>query len=255
MIRRLCCGDEGTGTILEGSPTRFCFVRSDQETCYLYDPHDHPDSVPGTIILAYKGDREYEFMRISNDIPCRWRVTGIKENPRFHTNHGEGGANNLFGKILSRDKDDVYYTPNYSDLLFNVYKSNVEKKVLEFLSNLQNVETEGELRALVWEFKYGSAVSEWIASPVNYLEKDSEETTIDIDGPPQINDIGVMVEINEKKFTFKTDQGELKLFSLISKENGNTIEQIEAKRGHWFYVFNRVKDTDKWRIVSKIRQK
>lgn len=161
MIRRLCCGDEGTGTILEGSPTRFCFVRSDQETCYLYEPHDHPDSVPGTIMLARKGDREYEFMRISNDIPCRWRVTGVKENPGLHTDHGEWGASDLFFK--KKDKNEFYVPVGSLIIPLETKKSIVEKKVLQFLSAVKNAETEDELRELVWALKYEDSVGEWLS--------------------------------------------------------------------------------------------
>lgn len=258
MVRELRCGDEGVGIISGETPARFCLTIG-TDTFYFYHPVYDVCAVPGTILTATSHEKIYEFMRVSNGENPRWRITSIKDKNGFHTDHGERTANDLFGKILSRDKDDVYYTPslppNYSGLMLSVYKSNVEKKVLEFLVNLKNVRTEDKLRELVWELKYGSAVGEWIASPVNYLEKDSEETTIDIDGLPQINDIGMTLEIDEKRFTFETDQGRLYLFSLVSKENNNVTEQIEAKRGHWFYTFNRIKDTDKWRIVSKILEK
>lgn len=258
MRRELRCGDEGVGIISGETPARFCLTIG-TDTFYFYYPVYDICAVPGTILTAIRQHKRYEFMRVSNGENPKWRITSIKDEDGFHTDHGERTANNLFGKILSRDKDNAYYIPslppNYSGLMLGVYKSNVEKKVLEFLVNLKNVRTEDKLRELVWELKYGSSVGEWIASPVNYLEKDSEETAIGIDGLPQINDIGVMIEINENKFTFKTDQGQLYLFSLVSKEDGNMTEQIEAKRGHWFYTFNRIKDTDKWRIVSKIREK
>lgn len=254
MVRELRCGDEGVGIISGETPARFCLTIG-TDTFYFYNPVYDVRAVPGTILTATRRDKRYEFMRVSNGENPRWRITSIKDKNGFHTDHSERVANDLFGKILSRDKDDIYYAPNYNGLMFNVYKSNVEKKILEFLSTLKDIETEEELRALVWEFKYGSSVSEWIASPVNYLEKDSEETTIDIDGLPQINDIGMTLEIDEKRFTFETDQGRLYLFSLVSKENNNVTEQMEAKRGHWFYTFNRIKDTDKWRIVSKILEK
>lgn len=65
-------------------------------------------------------------MRVSNGEIPKWRITSIKDKNGFHTDHGERAANDLFGKILSLDKDDVYYSINYNGLMFNVYKSNVK---------------------------------------------------------------------------------------------------------------------------------
>lgn len=260
MIKFPKCGDEGKIIISNSDderPARLCFVNG-ADTFYFYYPIYNEEAVPGTMLTARRGEKTYVFMRVSNDEPPTWRITSIKDLNGFHTDHGERAANDLFGKILSLDKDDTYYAPNLNGLMFNVYRSNVEKKVLEFLAKLKNVETEDELRTLVWEFKYNSAVSEWIAGPVEYFEKrftENDSEGISVDGLPQINDVGTVLDIDDKKFSFKTEQGQLYLFSLTLKESEYVIEQIEAKRGHWFYTFNRIGDTDKWRIVSKIRQK
>lgn len=261
MIKFPKCGDEGKITISNSDdecPASLCFVNG-ADTFYFYYPIYDEEAVPGTILTARKGEKIYVFMRVSNDEPPTWRITSIKDLNGFHTDHGERAANDLFGKILSRDKNETYYAPikmNYNGFMLKAHKSNVEKKILEFLSNLKNVETEDELRELVWDFKYNSTVHEWIASPVDYIEKESalndyEET--DFDGLPQINDIGTVTDIGNKKFSFKTEQGRLHLFFLISNENNGKTEQIEAKRGHWLYTFNRIKDTDNWQIVYKTR--
>lgn len=233
---------------------------------YFYYTIYDEEAVPGTMLTARRGEKTYVFMRVSNDEPPTWRITSIKDLNGFHTDHGERATNDLFGKILSLDKDDTYYAPNLNGLMFNVYRSNVEKKVLEFLAKLKNVETEDELRTLVWEFKYGSSVSEWIASPVEYLNRefainDNDENAID--GAPQINEIGTIIDIDERRFSLKTEDGQFHLFMHTKKESDDkidetgvsTVNQIDGKRGHWFYTFNRIGDTDKWRIVSKIRQK
>lgn len=265
IIRELRCGDEGIGLMSDETPARFCMIIG-TDTFYFYDPVYSATSVPGKNLTATRRDKRYEFMRISNGKNPRWRITSIKDKNGFRTDHGERATNDLFGKILSRDKDDVYYAPNFNGLMFNVSKSNVEKKALEFLANLKNVETEDELRALVWEFKYGSAVSEWIASPVEYLNRefainDNKENAID--GAPQLNEIGIIIDIDEKRFSLKTEEGRLYLFVRTKKESDDkidetgvsTVNQIEGKKGLWFYTFNRIGDTDKWRIVSKILQK
>lgn len=258
MRRELRCGDEGIGRIVSEISKLFWFT-IESDVFYFTDSCFDENAVPNTILTAKRQNKIYEFTRVSNGRIPKWRITGVKDDNGFHTDHGERAANDLFGKILSRNKDDVYYAPNFNGLMFNVYKSNVEKKVLEFLANLKNVETEDELRALVWEFKYGSAVSEWIASPVEYLR--NEETAVD--GLPQINDVGTIIDLDVKHFSLQIENGRSYLFTRIEKESDNkidatgvlTLEQIEAKRGRWFYTFNRIGDTDKWRIVSKILQK
>lgn len=268
MREELRCGDEGFGKILDDEPKRF-WLSIGSDNFYFYDPVFDASAIPTTILTGVRQNKTYEFMRVSNGEIPKWHITSIKDKNGFHADNGERAANDLFGKILSRDKDDVYYIPsytNYNGLMFSVYKSNVEKKVLEFLANLKNVETEDELRALVWEFKYGSAVSEWIASPVEYLNRefalnDNEENAID--GSLQINEIGTIIDIDEKRFSLTTEEDRLYLFMRIKRESDDkidetavrTVNQIEGKRGHWFYTFNRVRDTDKWRIVSKIREK
>lgn len=269
MRGELRCGDEGFGKILDDEPRRF-WLSIGSDNFYFYEPVFDASAIPSTILTGTRQNKTYEFMRVSNGEIPKWRITSIKDKNDFHTDNGERAANDLFGKILSRDKDDVYYIPplppNYNGLMLSVYKSNVEKKVLEFLVNLKNVKTEDKLRELVWEFKYGSSVGEWIASPVEYLNRefavnDNEENAID--GAPQINEIGTIIDIDEKHFSLQMEEGRLYLFMRIKRESDDKIDetgvwavnQIEGKRGRLFYTFNRIEDTDKWRIVSKIREK
>lgn len=261
ISKKLRCGVEGDGILSNDTPARFCFTIG-AETFYFNNVRYDMDAVPGTILIAERKNSIYEFMRVSNGEYPKWRITSIKDMNGFHSDHGERAANNLFGKILSLDKNDTYYIPSqfpkYNGLMLGAYKSNVEKKVLEFLANLKNVETEDELRELVWEFKYGSSVREWIANPVEssehgFLFNDSGETSID--ELPQVSEIGTIIDLGENHFTLKTEAGRSHLFRYIERVSDSRIDEIEAKRGHFFYTLSHIGDTDKWRIVSKIREK
>lgn len=257
MTPELRCGCEGTGVLSDEIPARFCFAVG-TATFYFNDARYDPNAVPGTVLTGTRKNSVYEFQRVPNGEYPKWRITSIKK---------EMGAKDLFGKSFSVDEDDTYYIPtSYNGLMFNVYKSNVERKILKFLSDLKDIETEDELRELVWEFKYGSSVSEWIANPVEYLNRefainDNKENAID--EAPQLNEIGLIIDIDEKQFSLKTEEGQLYLFVRTKKESDDkidetgvwTVNQIEGKRGLWFYTFTRIGDTDKWRIVSKILQK
>lgn len=257
MRRELRCGDEGVGMISDESPRRFCMVIG-TDTFYFYDPIYDAAAVPGTVLTAIRQGKVYEFMRVSNGENPKWRITSIKDKNSFHTDYGERAANNLFGKILSLDRDETYCAINHTGLTLDTYKSNAEKKVLSFLSKLQHVETEEELRELVWDFKYSSTVAEWVSIPSNYIEQKTSSDTYegkDILETPEIFDGGKIIYLTEGFFSFTTKENKKYLFTLIEKKMNGTIEQIVAQRGNWIYTFNHLDGLNIWEICSKIKKK